>query len=240
MRRIAFMVSILVAVVVAAPAMAQTETITIEVDGVTRGAAGSIKTVAEHTVDPELVGLVCTGTTRTGNNASEHAGNDFILSSGSSTTVIPDWERVAGAVVSSEMTLVLGETIRVDLRLGSDGISSGMVSITLSCAQPEPPETTTTTTTAPPPTTTVPPPTTTTTAPPPPTTQPPATTTTTVPPATTTTEPPPEGGVSAGGGSTAAGTGNSAAWLGGGAFTVALAALLVAFARRARDITDGD
>ncbi len=182
----------------AAPATAQTETIIIEIDGITRGAEGSITTIAEVAVDPAMVGATCAGASQTTNNASEHPNNDFILSSGTSTAVIADWEREAGVVVNSSMTLVLGETITVQLRLGTGEVSSGMVSIALTCAQP-PPITTTTTTTTSTTTTTTPPATTTTTTtllPPPATT---TTTTTTPAPTTTTTEPPPEGGVSAGG-----------------------------------------
>jgi len=227
---------------VAAPAMAQTETIIIEIDGTTRGAEGSITTIAELAVDPAMVGTACTGTTQTTNNASEHPNNDFILSSGTSTAVFLDWEREAGAVVTTSMTLVLGDTITVELRLGPAEVSSGMVVITLSCVQPEPPPTTTTTTT----TTTLPPtPTTTTTTTTPPTpattttttttTTPPTpattttTTTTTAPPGstTTTTEPPPEGGVSAGGGSMAAASGGLGALLLGAGFLAGTLALVV-------------
>lgn len=247
MRRIAFTLALFGAVMVAAPAMAQTETILIEIDGTTRGDDGSVTTVAELAVDPAMVGATCTGTAQTANNASEHPNNDFILSSGTSTVVIPDWEREAGAVVTTSMTLVLGDSITVELRLGPAKVSSGMVFITLTCAQP-PPTTTTTTTTTPPETTT----TTTTTLPPPPattttTTLPPATTTTTTttlpPPATTatttttapprpttTTEPPPVGGVSAGGGSMA--SNEEEWWLGGGALAAAAAILLLALGGR--------
>ncbi len=240
MRRIAFTLALFGAVMVAAPAMAQTETILIEIDGTTRGDEGSITTVAELAVDPAMVSATCTGTSQTTNNASEHPNNDFILSSGTSTVEIPDWEAEAGAIVNISMTLVLGDTITVELRLGPGKVSSGRVSIELTCAQP-PPTTTTTTTLPPPPattttttTTTTPPPpattTTTTTTPPPPATT--ATTTTTAPPrpTTTTTEPPPVGGVSAGGGSMA--SNEEAWWLGGGALAAAAAILLLAVGGR--------
>jgi len=222
-RRIVFSIALFGAVMLAAPATAQTETIIIEIDGITRGAEGSITTIAEVAVDPAMVGATCVGASQTTNNASEHPNNDFILSSGTSTAVIADWEREAGVVVNSSMTLVLGETITVQLRLGTGEVSSGMVSIALTCAQPPPITTTTTTTTS---TTT-----TTTTLPPPPAT---TTTTTTLPPAptTTTTEPPPEGGVSAGGGSMAPASGEAAAWLGGSALAAAAGTLLLALGWR--------
>ncbi|GMQ86434.1 MAG: hypothetical protein BMS9Abin07_2013 [Acidimicrobiia bacterium] len=233
MRGIAFTVALFGAVMVAAPALTQNDTIIIEIDVVTYAKEGSITTLAERAVDPSLVGASCTGSARTENNASEHPDNDFILSSGTSSAVIPDWEREAGAEVTMSTSLVLGDSIVVQLLVGSHQVSSGMVVITLSCAQPEPP---TTTTTAPPPnptttTTTIAPPpnptttTTTTIAPPP---NPTTTTTTTAPPASTTTTPPPEGGVSAGGGSTADMSGYEVWWLGGGAVLLAAALLLLA------------
>ena len=249
-RRIVFSIALFGAVMMAAPATAQTETIIIEIDGITRGAEGSITTIAEVAVDPAMVGATCAGASQTTNNASEHPNNDFILSSGTSTAVIADWEREAGVVVNTSMTLVLGETITVQLRLGTGEVSSGMVSIALTCAQPPPitttttttTSTTTTTTTLPPPpsttttTTTLPPPpattTTTTTLPPPPATTTTTTTTTTPAPTTTTTEPPPEGGVSAGGGSMAPASGEAAAWLGGSALAAAAGTLLLALGWR--------
>ena len=183
----------------AVPVLAQSNTIVIEISGLNSGDEGDILRVASVDVDPGMVGWLCTGTAQTENNASEHRNVDFILTSGSSSTEILDWEAVAGEITNMSGTLVLGESITVDLRLGDSGRSSGGVLIILTCAAPEPPETTPTT------------------APPPPTTaQPPPTTT-----QTDTTEPPPEGGVSAGGGATAGRSGEAAMlWLGGGALAL--------------------
>ena len=195
----------------AAPAWAQSETIVIEVAGINRGDEGDIIRVASVEVDPGMVGWLCTATAQTGNNASEHPDNDFILTSGGSSTEILDWEAVAGEITHSSGTLVLGESITVDLRLGPRGVSSGGVSIVLTCSPPPPPETTTTTTVPETTTTTVP------------------ETTTTAPPQTTTTEPPPEGGVSAGGGATAvAGRELAVLSLAGGALALLGSAALVA------------
>jgi hypothetical protein len=196
----------------AVPALAQSNSILIEITGINRGDEGEIIRVASADVDSGMVGWFCTGTAQTGNNASEHDENDFILTSGSSSAEILDWEAVAGAMVSMSGSLVLGESITVDLRMGPDRVSSGGVGIVLTCSPPPPPETTTTTSTT---TTPVPPETTTTTLAP----------TTTQPPAATTTEPPPEGGVSAGGGSTA-GTGITPAEVLVGAGITALATAL--------------
>jgi len=180
--------------VFALPALAQSDEIVIEVDGINRGVEGHIIRVASVDVDPAMAGWMCTATAQTLNDASENPGNDFILTSGSSSTEILDWEAEAGGVTTSTGTLVLGESITVDLRIGSNRVSSGGVMITLTCSPPPAPVTTTTiaaettTTTLVDTTTTIP------AAPAPPTTA----------GVTLTTEPAPVGGVAAGGGSMAA------------------------------------
>ena len=187
--------------VFALPALAQSDEIVIEVDGINRGVEGHIIRVASVDVDPAMAGWMCTATAQTLNDASENPGNDFILTSGSSSTEILDWEAEAGGVTTSTGTLVLGESITVDLRIGSNRVSSGGVMITLTCSPPPAPVTTTTIAAE---TTTTLVDTTTTTL---------VDTTTTIPAApappttagvTLTTEPAPVGGVAAGGGSMAA------------------------------------
>ena len=225
MRKATIGLALLAVLLIAIPAMAQTETDTIEilVDGIVRGDEGEVIHVLTVTVPEGMVGRTCTGSAESQNNESQHVDNDFILSSGATTGEIPNWEAVPLATTAMSGTLVLGPTVNVDLRLGPSEVSSGGVLIILSCAPPAPPETTTTTT-PPPPTTTPPPPTT---APPPPTTTP-----TTTP--TDTTEPPPEGGVSAGGGSTAGRSGEAAMlWLGGGALALLGGATVLAMRRTA-------
>ena len=226
MRKASIALAISGVLLLAAPAWAQSETIVIEVAGINRGDEGDIIRVASVEVDPGMVGWLCTATAQTGNNESQNVDNDFILTSVGSSTEILDWEAVAGEITHSSGTLVLGESITVDLRLGPRGVSSGGVRIVLTCSPPPPPETTTTT--VPETTTTTVPETTTTTVPESTTTTVPETTTT-APPQTTTTEPPPEGGVSAGGGATAvAGRELAVLSLAGGALTLLGSAALVA------------
>ncbi|MCH8128689.1 MAG: hypothetical protein IIC70_02180 [Acidobacteria bacterium] len=205
MRKATIGLALLAVLLIAIPAMAQTETDTIEilVDGIARGDEGEVIHLLTVTVPEGMVGRACTGSAESQNNESQHIDNDFILSSGATTAEIPNWEAVPLATTAMSGTLVLGPTVNVDLRLGPSEVSSGGVLIILSCAPPAPPETTTTT------------------APPPPTTGPPPPTTTPTTTPTDTTEPPPEGGVSAGGGSTAGRSGEAAMlWLGGGALAL--------------------
>ncbi len=214
MRKASIALAVVGLLLLAVPVLAQSNTIEIEVAGINRGDEGDILRVASVDVDPGMVGWLCTGTAQTENNASEHRDNDFILTSGSSSTEILNWEAVAAEITHTSGTLVLGESITVDLRLGPRGVSSGGVRIVLTCSPPPPPETTTTT---------APETTTTTHADPPPSTV-------TIPPDdTTTTEPPPVGGVSAGGGATAAGGWEAAVlWLAGGALGLLSGAALFA------------
>jgi hypothetical protein len=218
MRKATIGLALLAVLFIAIPAMAQTETDTIEIffDGIVEGTQGEVIHLETVTVPEGMVGRTCTGVAQSQNNESQHVDNDFILSSGATTAEISNWEAVELATTPMSGTLVLGPTVTVDLRLGPSGVSSGGVLIILTCAAPEPPETTTTT--APPPPTTAPPP--------------PTTTPTTTP--TDTTEPPPEGGVSAGGGATAGRSGEAAMlWLGGGALALLGGATVLAMRRTA-------
>lgn len=213
MRKASIALAVVGLLLLAVPVLAQSNTIEIEVAGINRGDEGDIFRVASVDVDPGMVGWRCTGTAQTENNASEHPDNDFILTSGSSSTEILDWEAAAGKITNTSGTLVLGESITVDLRLGPDRVASGGVRIVLTCSPPPPPETTTTTVAE---TTT--------------TTHVDTPSTVTIPPDdTTTTEPPPVGGVSAGGGATAAGGWEAAVlWLAGGALVLLSSAALFA------------
>jgi len=222
MRTGAIGLAIVGALLLATPAMAQTSQIEIFLDHTLRGKPGDVFVVHTESVDPALVGGTCSGTAQTENNASEHPNNDLIISSGESTTVIADFEAIAGMVTGSSANLTLGGTITVSVRLGGNGISSEGLQIAMSCTPPVPE--TTTSVPAPPETTVA-------TTPPP--QAPPATTTTTT---TTTTPPKPEtraiqavvqtpvGGVAAGGGSTApTGAGQSLLAVGAGLLVLALA-----------------
>jgi hypothetical protein len=213
MRKATIGSALLAVLLIAIPAMAQTETDTIEIliDGIARGIPGAVIHLETVPVPEGLVGRTCTGIAESQNNESQHVDSDFILSSGATTAEISNWEAVPLATTAMSGTLVLGPTVTVELRLGPSRVSSGGVLIILTCPPPAPPETTTT---APPPPTT---------APPPPTTTP-----------TDTTEPPPEGGVSAGGGAAASRSGEAAMlWLGGGALALLGGATVLAMRKTA-------
>ena len=190
---------VVAAVLGAAPAFAyQEEIIIIQIDVVVRGDEGDVIQVADVAVDQALVGATCVGTATIENNESEHPGNDYILSTGSTSVEIEDFERTAMQVTEMSSWLVLGERITVAIRLGSDGVASlagDTVTVASIC---QPPTTTTTSTTLP------------------------------EVSSTTTTTPPPVGGVSAGGGSAAAGGSRLLAAAGAAALAGAVALVLAA------------
>ena len=170
------------------PAMA-IDDIVIPIDTVVRSDEGVLTQLASVAVDPELVGASCVVSAEADNNESVHPNNDIIVSSGSDQVELLDVEGADSLVTIASGTLTLGETVLLTLRMGSDRVFSGGITVTIDCETvPEP--TTTTTVPEPTTTTTVPEPTTTTTVPEPTTTTTvPESTTTTVPETTTTTAP---------------------------------------------------
>ncbi len=241
MRKALIALTVLAVLVGAAPALGYAVEFVIDIDVAIFGDAGEVIEVAEVAVEPALVGGTCDGQGSTANNASEWDGNDLIIATGGTSTVIHDFEAVAHATTVSEGTVVLGDTVTLSIRLGPRGVSSAGLRLVLSC-QPVPPPTTTTTTTATTTTTTTTTTTiattTTTTTLPPRAVEPPATTTPPPTIATATTEPPPVGGVSAGGGAEAKTIDVSVAWTIASALAL-LGALGLAAGGRRR-ISSGD
>jgi hypothetical protein len=125
------------------PAYAQDGTIEIAIDGVVTGAEGEVVEVASQPIDADLVGAECSGTLTIANNDSVHPNNDLILTSGDDEEVITDVESEPEGTLTLDETLTLGETLTISLRLGPEGVSSGGLTLILTCAQVE--ETTTTT-----------------------------------------------------------------------------------------------
>ncbi len=118
----------------ASPASA-IDDISIPIDGVVRGAPGDVITVASTTVDPELVGATCQAELTDRNNESTHPNNDLIITSGESTRTLEDVETEANSVTVVPGTITLGESVVVQIRLGSDGVSSSGLDLVFDCTQ---------------------------------------------------------------------------------------------------------
>ena len=116
--------------------------IEIPIDTVVEGAPGSEHQVATAAVAPEDQGRECTVAAEGVNNESRHPDTDLLVRSGGGEVVAPDVEREPEAHTEASGTLVLGSEVTVFVRLGSDGIFSGGMVVTVECA---PPATSTTT-----------------------------------------------------------------------------------------------
>lgn len=121
-------------------------TIVIPIDTVVYAQPGSITRLAEADVPSELVGFTCEGFATAENQDSVHPNNDLILTSGGTTAILDNVEETPFEVTVATGTLLLGDTITVDLRMGGDGVFSGGMEILIdtNCTAP-----TTTTTMAP-------------------------------------------------------------------------------------------
>lgn len=118
------------------------EIISIPIDQVTTGAAGDVVLVATLDVPDEFVGKTCSLIGTTDNQESVHEGNDLLITTGSHTIVIPNFEDEGFIVHQDGEVEAIAESIEVSVRLGPDGVSSGGFRVDLDC--PEEPSTTTT------------------------------------------------------------------------------------------------
>lgn len=131
---------LIVVVATARPAAAD---VSITFDELVFGPAGSVIEVEVVEVDAELVGMSCVLAVRSENQASVHIGNDLIVSTGDSQAVIVGVEDTANGGMSQTYDMVLGPQIRVEIRIGQDGMSSLGFGLSFECPDP-------TTTTVPP------------------------------------------------------------------------------------------
>jgi LPXTG-motif cell wall-anchored protein len=131
--------------------------ITVPVDTVVRGPAGSIHLVDEQRTPAGMVAATCPGTVTVTNQRSEHPNSDLIITSGATSVTVPDVETLAFASRATNFTLTLGPTIAVQVRLGPDEVFSGGLAVVIDCAAP--PTTTVAPTTTALPTTSAPAPT---------------------------------------------------------------------------------
>ena len=109
----------------ALPAGAAEDEISLEpTEQYIQGEAGSVHTVATETVPADLVGKDCDVRVTTVNGGSVHPGNTVITTTGDSVSEMADVEASAEARVVGVHRVTLGESIKVDLKLGDEGLSS--------------------------------------------------------------------------------------------------------------------
>jgi hypothetical protein len=115
-----------------------------------RGEPGSVTTLATTPVEDELVGATCQAELVEVNNESVHPDNDLIITSGTWSDTVEDFESDALSVNTIQGGITLGETVVVQLRFGPSGVSSAGFELSFDCSNPVFP----TTSTVPVPTTT--------------------------------------------------------------------------------------
>ena len=140
MRKLLVLVTLAVtgALLIPGTAVAQEPIITIPIDVVARESG----VLAMVPVPAELQGSSCNVQSEAENQSSVHLGNNLIVASGSDSVTLFNVEREPGALTTASGDLTLGSAVTVSLSLGTDGVFSGGMIVTIgSC------ETVTTTTT---------------------------------------------------------------------------------------------
>lgn len=143
MRRFAalVLVAMLIGVV---PVLAATVDITIPIETIVKGAAGSRHVLAVVDVPAESRGETCQATAVSHNQSSAHPNSNLSVSSQTVVEIL-DVENQAGQTVYAGGLLTLGDHVTVTLTLGADRVFSAGLNVEIDC----PPFNPTTTTTAP-------------------------------------------------------------------------------------------
>jgi hypothetical protein len=143
-----FSALVLVAMLIGAmPALAATVDISIPVDTIVRGPAGSEHVLAVVEVPLESRAETCQATAVARNQDSQHPDSDLRISSGVNSVAILDVENTANGTVFGGGLITLSDTITVTLTLGPDRVFSGGLRVEIDCPPFNPPSTTTTSTT---------------------------------------------------------------------------------------------
>ena len=120
----------------AAPALAEDE-ISIEPTQVVFAEPGSMVSVAYAEVPADLVGQPCDLRVTADNGSSIHPGNTLITTTGENRSVVEGVEDNPDGSVIDIHRVVLGETIAVEIQLGSDGASSLGFTVGFECTESE-------------------------------------------------------------------------------------------------------
>lgn len=120
-------------ILLATPAQAD---ILLEFDDLIFGAEGSVRSVAVADVPTDLVGRSCRISVIAENQSSVHPGNDIIVSTGETQTVIVGVEDEVNGGITQSYQVIVGPTIDVQLRFGQDEMSSLGFGLSFDCEQP--------------------------------------------------------------------------------------------------------
>ena len=127
------LVSIVGLVLMQSPASAGHGDISLPIDTIVEAGQGEVVQLVSVPVDPELVGATCGWGFHVYNQESIHLGNDLILSTDGTDTVVPGVEDAPNQVLDVEGSFQLGETLTVSLRMGPDEVFSAGLSVEVVC-----------------------------------------------------------------------------------------------------------
>jgi hypothetical protein len=102
-------------------------------DEVLVASEGTVVQAGEMLIDPSLHGSMCEVSVDMENQISVHPGTDLILTVGGSQVVITDVEGAGNSAATTAHSVVAGETLRADVRIGSDGVSSMGFRVRMTC-----------------------------------------------------------------------------------------------------------
>lgn len=139
------LVSIIGLVLMQSPASAGHGDISVPLNTFVQAGVGEIVQLVSMPVDSELVGATCSWEFHATNQESVHPGNDLILSTGGTDTVVPGVENAPGQVLDVAGSFQLGEMVTVSLRMGADEVFSAGLSVEVLCEDHDVPTTATTT-----------------------------------------------------------------------------------------------
>jgi hypothetical protein len=131
----------------ALPVLAATVDISIPLETIVRGTAGSTHVLAVVDVPQESIGEECDATVVARNQDSEHPDSNLTISSATSVEIL-DVENSAYGTVFGGGLITLADSVTVTLTLGTDRVFSGGLDVVIDCP-PFSPTTTTTTTEGP-------------------------------------------------------------------------------------------
>ncbi len=124
--------ALLIAVVGVAPAWA-IESIVLDQDQILYGEEGSTSQLAEIAVDADRVGASCTLRVHAENQFSVHPGNDLLITTGGTQSVIEDVEAEPDGDRDLSAAIVLGPELLVELRFGPHQVSSMGFDLSVEC-----------------------------------------------------------------------------------------------------------
>ena len=120
-------------VLMQSPASAGHGDISLPIDTIIEADEGEVVELASVSVDPELVGATCSWDFHATNQQSVHPGNDLILSTNGTDTVVAGVEDAPGQVLDVAGSFELGDTVTVSLSMGPDQVFSAGLLVEVVC-----------------------------------------------------------------------------------------------------------